>query len=244
MGRLAWRPSTPIAAARETPKLTQRCHSGFQASTASISMKVANASLSQMPFHHTMVTRSPNHMWASSCATTSATRSQLGVGRRRLVDQQRGLAEGDRAQVLHGARREVGDRQQVELVARVRHAVVALEEVEAEGAGRPGVARPGGACPARTRRGAASCPTMHRLGRLELADDERDQVGGHPDGVGERHRPPAGARRLLADGRGVRDRGVAVGHHQRHAEHRLEGGLVPAREARGARRWPRTASPP
>ena len=76
MGRLAWSPSTPIAAARETPKLTQRCHSGFQAWTASISMKVANASLSQIPFHHTMVTRSPNHMWASSCATTSAIRSR------------------------------------------------------------------------------------------------------------------------------------------------------------------------
>jgi hypothetical protein len=29
-------------------------------------MKVAKASLSQMPFHQTMVTRSPNHIWASS----------------------------------------------------------------------------------------------------------------------------------------------------------------------------------
>ena len=38
-------------------------------------MNVANASLSQMPFHHDMVTRSPNHMWAFSWATTSATRS-------------------------------------------------------------------------------------------------------------------------------------------------------------------------
>ena len=36
-------------------------------------MKVANASLSQIPFHHRIVTRSPNHMWASSCATVSAT---------------------------------------------------------------------------------------------------------------------------------------------------------------------------
>ena len=35
-------------------------------------MNVANASLSQMPFHQRMVTRSPNHMWASSWATTSA----------------------------------------------------------------------------------------------------------------------------------------------------------------------------
>jgi hypothetical protein len=37
-------------------------------------MNVANASLSHSPFHHFMVTRSPNHMWASSWATTSATR--------------------------------------------------------------------------------------------------------------------------------------------------------------------------
>ncbi len=38
-------------------------------------MNVANASLSQMPSHQPMVTRSPNHMCASSCAITSATRS-------------------------------------------------------------------------------------------------------------------------------------------------------------------------
>ena len=36
-------------------------------------MNVANASFSQMPFHQRIVTRSPNHMWASSWATTSAT---------------------------------------------------------------------------------------------------------------------------------------------------------------------------
>ena len=65
-----------MAAARDTPKLTHRCHSGFHAWTATISMKVANASLSQIPFHHAIVTRSPNHMWASSCATTSAIRSR------------------------------------------------------------------------------------------------------------------------------------------------------------------------
>ncbi len=38
-------------------------------------MNVANASFSQMPFHQRIVTRSPNHMWASSCATVSATSS-------------------------------------------------------------------------------------------------------------------------------------------------------------------------
>ena len=35
-------------------------------------MNVANASFSQMPFHHFIVTRSPNHMWASSWVMTSA----------------------------------------------------------------------------------------------------------------------------------------------------------------------------
>ena len=38
-------------------------------------MKVAKASLSQMPSHQPIVTRSPNHMCASSWAITSATRS-------------------------------------------------------------------------------------------------------------------------------------------------------------------------
>ncbi len=74
-GRVLRRPSRASAAARDTPNVTHRSHSGFQASTHSISMKVAKASLSQMPFHHAIVTRSPNHMWATSWATTSATRS-------------------------------------------------------------------------------------------------------------------------------------------------------------------------
>ena len=65
----------PKERTRETPKVVHRCHSGFQASTASISMKVAKASLSQRPFHQDIVTRSPNHMCAFSCATTSAIRS-------------------------------------------------------------------------------------------------------------------------------------------------------------------------
>ncbi len=37
-------------------------------------MKLAKASFSQMPSHHLMVTRSPNHMWASSWAMTELTR--------------------------------------------------------------------------------------------------------------------------------------------------------------------------
>ena len=58
---------------RSSPKVSQRFQSGRKASQAATSMKVAKASLSQMPFHQRIVTRSPNHMWASSWATTSAT---------------------------------------------------------------------------------------------------------------------------------------------------------------------------
>ncbi len=36
------------------------------------SAKVANDSFSQRSFHHSMVTRSPNHMWASSCRMVAA----------------------------------------------------------------------------------------------------------------------------------------------------------------------------
>ena len=49
--------------------------------------------------------------------------------------------------------------------------------------------------------------------------------------VGERDHLAPVAERLFPDHRGVRDRGQVPGHHQRHAEDRLERGLVPAREA-------------
>ena len=42
-------------------------------------MNVANASLSQMPFHHFIVTRSPNHMWAISWAIDVGDALQLGL---------------------------------------------------------------------------------------------------------------------------------------------------------------------
>ncbi len=63
------------AAVRARPKVTHRSHSGRKASVACISMKVAKASFNQIPFHHFMVTRSPNHMWASSWLMTSVTLS-------------------------------------------------------------------------------------------------------------------------------------------------------------------------
>ncbi len=74
-GRVLVRPSVARAAPRPMPKVVHTSQSGRKASTVSSSMKVAKASFSQIPFHHFMVTRSPNHMWAVSWATTWATRS-------------------------------------------------------------------------------------------------------------------------------------------------------------------------
>ena len=120
MGRVLFNPSTCMAAARDTVKLSQRRHSGFQASTASISMKVANASFNHSPFHHFIVTRSPNHMWAFSCDTTSATRSSsLRVALVR-IDQQRRFAKGYRAEIFHRAGGKIGNRDQIQFVAGIR----------------------------------------------------------------------------------------------------------------------------
>ena len=98
------------------------------------SMNVAKASLSQMPFHHFMVTRSPNHMWAISWLTTSATRCRSTWLRGGRVDEQRRLPERDAAEVLHGAEGEVGDGDEVELVARVGDAEVVGEVAQRGGA--------------------------------------------------------------------------------------------------------------
>ena len=67
--------STSSAALRERANWFHTSQSGRYASTASIAMNVANASFSHRPFHQRIVTRSPNHMCASSCATVSATSS-------------------------------------------------------------------------------------------------------------------------------------------------------------------------
>ena len=53
----------------------KRCHAALKrvaSSRARKDMKVANDSLSHRSSHQRIVTRSPNHMWASSWSTTSA----------------------------------------------------------------------------------------------------------------------------------------------------------------------------
>ena len=48
------------------------CHSGFHALSGLVSIQLAKPSFSQMSSHHCIVTRSPNHWCAISCASTSA----------------------------------------------------------------------------------------------------------------------------------------------------------------------------
>ena len=195
MGRVLCRASVSKAAERETPKPTQRSQSGRKASVVTISMNVAKASLSQMPFHHCMVTRSPNHMWASSWAMTSTTFCSSGWVAVRRVDEEQDLAEGDAAEVLHGPEGEVGDGDQVELVARVGDAVVVGEVVEAEG---PDLERVAGevALADGVDDAEVDAARRDRVGDLEGADDEGDQVGRHDHGVGEVD-PRPGRRRAV-----------------------------------------------
>ena len=70
-------------------------------------MYVANDSLSHTSSHQAMVTRSPNHMWAISCAMTIAAGLPFGLGDRGR--EQELVAEGDAARVLHRAGLELGD---------------------------------------------------------------------------------------------------------------------------------------
>ena len=144
------------------------------------------------------------------------------------VDEHHVLAERDAAEVLHGARREVGQCDEVDLVARVGDAVVLLEPAQAEG---PDVEREAREV---TLSGdvhdADRCSVdVDRLGHFEAPDDEGDQVAAHHHRVGE---PDHGATvgRGPFDLRSVRDRRQVVVDVESDVEDRLELRLVPARE--------------
>ena len=123
------------------PERVPPCHSGFMASMQTCAMNVAKASLSQRPFHQRMVTRSPNHMCASSWATTFGDTMLLGLRRGRRIDEEQRLAERDQTEVLHRAGGEVGHADEVELVGRVGDAEVVGEEARGKGPALHGEAR-------------------------------------------------------------------------------------------------------
>ena len=145
-----------------------------------------------------------------------------------FVDQQRGLAERDRAQVLHRARSEVGNRDQVELVARIGQLVIVGEPLERE---RADLARPCGQRPlARHVRDAQRGSGVGRLGRLELAHDEGEQVGRHLDRLLVDDLLFAAAEAALALDAGVGKGAQTFVDHQPHLEARLKRRLVPTRD--------------
>src|SRR5262249_58048836 len=81
--------------------------------------------------------------------------------------------------ILHRARGEVGNRDQVELVARIGQSVVIGKPFEREGAD---LASPRGQrALSRQVRNPQRRTRIDRLGGLELAYDEREQVAGHLD---------------------------------------------------------------
>ena len=100
------------------------------------------------------------------------------------VDEHHVLAERDAAEVLHGAGGEVGERDEVDLVARIGDAVVLLEPPQAE---RADVEREAGEVTLAGHvhdadRGAVD---VDRVGHLQTPDDEGDEVTAHHHGVGE-----------------------------------------------------------
>ena len=103
---------------------------GRHAASGRLAIQVANPSLSQMSFHHFIVTRLPNHWCAISCEMIDATLLRASSDARVGIDEQQPLAEGDRARVLHRAGREVRHRDDVELAERVLDAEVVVVEGE------------------------------------------------------------------------------------------------------------------
>src|ERR1035437_587183 len=160
----------------------------------------------------------------------AAARETLELGARRgfFVGEQSGLAKGNRAQIFHRARGEIRNRDQVELVAGILEPVVAGKIFERERANLP---RPTGQ---RLLAGNVNDPErrarIDRRGRIELADDERDQVGGHRDRLLEDDLLLCAGQLPLALLSAVRDGGQVLIDNQRHLVTRLELRLVPARE--------------
>ncbi len=64
--------STSIAWRRRSSAVSRVCHAGMKRSTVLAAIHVANDSFSHTSFHHSIVTRSPNHWCAISCAATDA----------------------------------------------------------------------------------------------------------------------------------------------------------------------------
>ena len=151
-------------------------------------------------------------------------RAKRGVSR---IGQQLLFAEGDRARIFHGARRKVGDADDVQLSERVADPEVMVVEgdlmfggLEGEAGQRLFVGRR-----ADTQRDSIRRP----FATHEIADQQRHEIGRHLRGAFEFHRMPArlGARRIR-NPCAVGDGDVGLVHVQRDVERRFVGRLVKA----------------
>ena len=109
---------------------------------------------------------------------------QFWLGRGSRIYQQEHFAKGDGAQVLHGPGREIGQCQQVQLVARIGNVVVLGEVPQGECADVEGELREVGHARAvdHTQRHAIH---VDWLGGFQLTHHETHQIGGHLHGVAE-----------------------------------------------------------
>ena len=194
-------------------------------------MNVANASFSQIPFHQRIVTRSPNHMWASSCAIGLGDVEALVVRGLRRIEQQQRLAVGHEPGVLHRALREVRDRRLVELLLGVRDGRSSRRTSPGSRRRPRSRSRPGAAGRGGRRPGSGSGPANDGSVRPRRPDDDRTR-GRSTSRIDRANRtrtnPGSAGSRPIS---GVFVSAVSVlGDDQRHRERRLEVGLVPARE--------------
>ena len=184
--------------------------------------------MSHRSSHQAMVTRSPNHMCASSCAVTSIISRRwatLGPGG---IDEEDLLGEGDRPRVLHRARPVLGHGEEVELLERIGPAEVALEGGRGAAASPAPPPRPARRFPLTvTMRPGTDMPVIGTVSNGP--DGEREQVRGQRRRRLEDDGPGRAARRLALHGR-VGDGEAGRGDGQGELVRDLERGLVPAGE--------------
>ena len=184
-----------------------------------------------MSSHHGIVTRSPNHWCAISCALTLANALRCRSARDAAIEQQQRVAERDRAGVLHRAGREVRHGEQVELVERIRDAEVVLEHGDDRAASR--------------RARSASCSPLPLAATPRSGSGVlRTSLGGIGGASTTSNGPTANATRYVGSGwvvanvhassmpvgrglgsqlsRRVGDRRLVGRHRQRDVERRLE----------------------
>ena len=122
--------------------------------------------------------------------------------RRRGVEEQDPFSIRDRSPVLHGAGREVLERDVIELLQRIGHSIVFVQVVEDPDRFLQTPAAMGDPVGKGPHADFRSLPTLPVEG-FERPDDEGEEVGGHARGFGEADKPGAVSEIFL-----LRDRSV------------------------------------